>query len=80
MTPADTALSLLRESRDGALVWHDNGATVLRLAQTAGVRVTYVHVDLTQLATEYRTVGGDAANMPRNGAESGVGGAENIAR
>ena len=26
MTPADTALALLRESRDGTLIWHDNGA------------------------------------------------------
>ena len=36
MTPADTALALLRESRDGALIWHDYGATVTRLAQEAG--------------------------------------------
>ena len=30
MTPADTALALLRESRDGGLLWHDNGAMVVR--------------------------------------------------
>ncbi len=62
MTPADTALSLLRESRDGARIFTDNGATVTRLARTAGVRVVYAHVDLTALTTEYRTV--DAAPAP----------------
>ena len=56
MTPAETALALLRESRDGARIWHDNGATVTRLAREAGVTVTYVHCDLTTLTTEWRTV------------------------
>ena len=30
MTPADTALALLRESRDGGRIFTDNGATVTR--------------------------------------------------
>ena len=30
-TPAETALALLRESRDGARIWHDNGAAIARL-------------------------------------------------
>ena len=58
MTPADTALALLRESRDGTLIWHDNGATVTRLAHAAGVTVTYVHVNLSALTTERRVVEG----------------------
>ena len=58
MTPADTALALLRESRDGAHIFTDNGATVRRLAQEAGVTVTYVHVDLSALTTERRVVEG----------------------
>ena len=29
-TPAETALALLRESRDGARIWHDNGETIER--------------------------------------------------
>ena len=61
-TPADTALSLLRESRDGALIWHDNGATVTRLAHTARVTVIFVHVDLSALTTERRVVEGEGAN------------------
>ena len=58
MTPAETALALLLESRDGqpARIWHDNGETIERLARTAGVRVEYVHVDLTRLTTERRMV------------------------
>ena len=56
MTPADTALALLRESRDGARIFTDNGKTVTRLARTAGVTVTYVHVNLSALTTERRTV------------------------
>ena len=62
MTPADTALALLRESRDGALIWHDNGATVTRLAREAGVTVTFVHVNLSALTTERRVVEGKGAN------------------
>ena len=58
MTPADTALSLLRESRDGAHIFTDNGATVTRLAREAGVTVTFVHCDLTTLTTEWRVVEG----------------------
>ena len=58
MTPADTALALLRESRDGARIFTDNGATVTRLAQEAGVTVTYVHVNLSALMTERRVVEG----------------------
>ena len=56
MTPAETALALLRESRDGARIWYDDGRTIERLARTAGVRVEYVHVDLTRLTTERRMV------------------------
>ena len=59
MTPADTALALLRESRDGTLIWHDDGATVTRLAREAGVTVTFLHVNLTTLTTELRTVEGE---------------------
>lgn len=58
MTPADTALALLRESRDGARIFTDNGATVTRLARDAGVTVTYVHVNLSALTTELRPVEG----------------------
>ena len=59
MTPADTALALLRVFGDAerdALVWYDDGRTIERLARTAGVRVEYVHVDLTRLTTERRMV------------------------
>lgn len=59
MTPAE-ALARLAASRDAehdAPVWHDNGRTVEALAETAGVRVTYAHVNLATGATEYRTVG-----------------------
>ena len=58
MTPADAALSLLRESRDGARIFGDNGRTVERLARDAAVRVVYVHVDLRALTTERRTIEG----------------------
>jgi len=59
MTTASTALHLLRASRDAdhdAPIWADNGATVRRLAASAGVRVEYVHVNLTALTTERRVV------------------------
>ena len=56
MTPADTALALLRESRDGGRIFTDDGATVTRLAHAAGVTVTFVHCDLTTLTTEWRVV------------------------
>ena len=59
MTTASTALHLLRASRDAdhdAPIWADNGATVRRLAHDARVTVRYVHVDLSSLTTEYRTV------------------------
>ena len=56
MTRAE-ALAELRESRDGARIWHDNGASVTARARLAGVTVTYAHVDLTALTTEYRTAG-----------------------
>ena len=62
MTPADAALSLLRESRDGARIFTDDGATVTRLAREAGVTVTYIHVNLTTLTTERRVVEGKGAN------------------
>ena len=58
MTPAE-ALARLRASRDAdhdAPVWSDDGATVTRLAQEAGVTVTFLHVNLSALTTERRTV------------------------
>ena len=60
MTPAETALALLLESRDGepARIWHDDGRTVTRLARAAGVTVTYVHCDLAALACDVRRVEG----------------------
>jgi len=58
MTAADTALALLCESRDGGRIFTDNGATVTALARRAGVVVTFAHVNLTTLETEYRTVDG----------------------
>ena len=58
MTPAETALSLLRESRDGSRIWHDNGETITRLARTAHVRVEYLQVNLTALTCERRVVEG----------------------
>ena len=57
-TPAETALSLLRESRDGSRIWHDDGATVGRLAREAAVRVEYLQVNLTALTCERRVVEG----------------------
>lgn len=58
MTPAE-ALARLRASRDAdhdAPIWADNGRSVAMLAEAAGVRVEYAHVDLRTLTTEYRTV------------------------
>jgi hypothetical protein len=55
------ALADLRESANAerdAPIWHDNGESVQALANTAGVVVTYVHVDLTAGTAEYRTAGG----------------------
>ena len=61
MTPAD-ALARLRASRDAdrdAPVWGDDGRSVRMLAEAAGVRVVYVHVELgREMTTEYRTVDG----------------------
>ena len=68
MTPRDTALSLLRESRDGARIFTDNGATVTRLAREAGVTVTFLHVNLTTLTTELRTVEGKGEKDGRDNA------------
>ena len=36
MTPAETALALLRESRDGARIWHDDGRTVKKVCDFSG--------------------------------------------
>ena len=55
------ALADLRESATAtqdAPIWFDNGESVQALANTAGVRVVYVHVDLAAGTTEYRTVDG----------------------
>lgn len=62
-TPAAAALTLLRESCEGApdapaRIWHDGGRIVTALARAAGVKVTYAHVDLTAQTTELRTVDG----------------------
>ena len=66
--PADTALALLRESRDGTRIFTDDGATVRRLAREAGVTVTFVHVDLTALTTERRVVEGKGGEDGRDNA------------
>ena len=66
MTPADTALSLLRESRDGSRIWHDDGATITRLAREAGVRVEYVRVNLRALTSERRIVEGGRDERGKN--------------
>ena len=73
MTPADTALALLRESRDGqpARIWHDNGETIERLARTAHVRVEYVQVNLTALTCERRVVGDTITNSIEEGEDNG---------
>ena len=71
MTTASTALHLLRESRDAdhdAPVWADNGRSVRMLAEAAGVRVEYVHCNLTALTTERRTVEPKGANDGRDNA------------
>ena len=67
MTRAE-ALAELRESRDGTLIWHDNGATVTRLAHTARVTVIFVHVNLSALTTERLVVEGKGANDERDNA------------
>ena len=64
MTPAETALSLLRESRDGARIFGDNGRTVERLARDAAVRVVYVQVNLAALTCERRVVEGGEDDAP----------------
>ena len=64
MTPAE-ALARLRASRDAdhdAPIWGDNGRSVAMLAEAAGVTVTYVHVNLSALTTEWRVVEGKGAN------------------
>ena len=68
MTPADTALALLRESRDGGRIFTDNGATVRRLAREAGATVTFVHVNLSALTTERRVVEGKGEKDGRDNA------------
>jgi len=69
MTTAATALHLLRRSRDAerdASIWHDDGRTVERLARDAGVRVEYVHVSLSTLTCERRTIeGGEEGRCKR---------------
>ena len=64
MTPAE-ALTRLRASRDAdhdAPIWGDDGRSVRMLAEAAGVRVEYVHCNLTALTTERRTVEPKEAN------------------
>lgn len=57
---AYTAMSMLLKSRDGqpAEIWHDNGRTIGRLARTAGVLVTWLHVDFAAGTVERRTADG----------------------
>ena len=71
MTPAETALTLLRESRDGARIWHDDGATVTRLAREARVRVEYVQVNLAALTCERRVVGDTITDSIEEGEDNG---------
>ena len=71
MTPAETALTLLRESRDGARIWHDDGATVTRLAREARVRVEYVQVNLAALTCERRVVGDTITDSIEQGRSNG---------
>lgn len=55
------ALAVLRESRDAghdAPIWHNDGRSVAALAQAAGVRVEYVHVNLATWRVERRIVDG----------------------
>ena len=68
---ASEALARLRASRDAdhdAPVWADDGRSVRMLAEAAGARVVYVHVDLTRLETEYRTVEGKGGEDGRDNA------------
>ena len=61
MVTASEALARLRDSRDAehdAPVWGDRGRSVAMLARAAGVRVDYVHYDLTAQTVERRTVDG----------------------
>lgn len=58
MTPTE-ALAILRESCDAdhdARIWADGGKRITALARLAGVRVEYVHCDLTKQASERRIV------------------------
>ena len=71
MTPAETALALLRESRDGARIWHDDGATVGRLAREARVRAEYVQVNLAALTCERRVVGDTITDSIEQGRSNG---------
>jgi hypothetical protein len=53
------ALARLRASRDAdhdAPIWADRGRSVRMLAEAAGVRVVYAHVNLSALTTERQTV------------------------
>ena len=70
-TPAETALALLRESRDGARIWHDDGRTVERLAREARVRVEYVQVNLAALTCERRIVDDTITNSIEEGEDNG---------
>ena len=56
MTAADIALAMLR---DPALLTFDHGATIRRLAQRAGVKVRWVHVDLQTLESTVHETGPD---------------------
>ena len=62
MATSDTALSMLAESRDGERIFDDDGATITRLAEAAGVRVEYVHVDVRALTCERRVTGADGSD------------------
>lgn len=67
-TPRQAAQMDLLHSRDDehdAPIWHDNGRTIRRLARTAGVRVEYLHVDLTAQTTVRRVVDADGTQTMR---------------
>ena len=49
-------LTASRDAEHDAPIWHDRGRTVTALAHTAGVRVEYVHVDMSRQTVERREV------------------------
>ena len=56
LTDALARLTASRDAEHDAPIWHDRGRTVTALAHTAGVRVEYVHVDMSRQTVERREV------------------------